>query len=159
MTADTRPARAPALAASELPAAAFSVRQPIRFEHCDTAGIVFFARYFTMMQGAVEEWFAAALGLDYADIIQRRRVGLGYVRAECDYLKPGRLGDVLALAVLVERVGRSSIALAIHGHRGDEAALVGRLVLVTTDLDQAAAIPIPADIRDAVESYQRRCAT
>lgn len=153
---DTR--RVP-LAAAELPEAAFTARQPIRFEHCDTAGIVFFARYFTMMQGAVEAWFEAELGLDYADIIQRRRVGLGYVRAECDYLKPARLGDVLGLTVLVERVGRSSIGLAFHGHRDGEPALLGRLVLVTTDIAETASIPIPADIKDAVESYQRRCAT
>ncbi|WP_225772698.1 thioesterase family protein [Inquilinus sp. Marseille-Q2685] len=153
---DTR--RVP-LAAAELPEAAFAARQPIRFEHCDTAGIVFFARYFTMMQGAVEEWFAAELGLDYPDIIQRRRVGLGYVRAECDYVKPARLGDVLSLTLLVERVGRSSIGLAFHGHRDGEPVLIGRLVLVTTDIHEAAPIPIPADIRAAVEAYQRRCAT
>ena len=153
---DTRPAP---LAAADLPAAAFTARQPIRFEHCDTAGIVFFARYFTMMQGAVEAWFETELGLDYADIIQRRRVGLGYVRAECDYLKPARLGDVLSLTLLVERVGRSSIGLTFHGHRDGGPALIGRLVLVTTDINETASIPIPADIRDAVESYQRRCAT
>ena len=153
---DTR--RAP-LPAADLPAAAFTARQPIRFEHCDTAGIVFFARYFTMMQGAVEEWFAAELSLDYADIIQRRRVGLGYVRAECDYLKPARLGEVLGLTLLVGSIGRSSIELAFHGHRDGEPVLAGRLVLVTTDINEAASIPIPADIRDAVDSYQRRCAT
>ena len=153
---DTR--RVP-ISSADLPAAAFTARQPIRFEHCDTAGIVFFARYFTMMQGAVEAWFEAELVLDYADIIQRRRVGLGYVRAECDYLQPARLGDVLSLAVLVERVGRSSIGLAFHGHRDGEPALIGRLVLVTTDINETASIPIPADIRDAVDSYQRRCAT
>jgi len=147
------------LPAAELPAAAFTARQPIRFEHCDSAGIVFFARYFTMMQGAVEAWFEAELGLDYADIIQRRRVGLGYVRAECDYLTPGRLGEVLSLTLLVERVGRSSIGLAFHGHRDGAPALIGRLVLVTTDINEMASIPIPEDVRDAVESYQRRCAT
>jgi len=147
------------LPAAELPAAAFAARQQIRFEHCDPAGIVFFARYFTMMQGAVEAWFEAELGLDYADIIQRRRVGLGYVRAECDYLTPGRLGEVLSLTLLVERVGRSSIGLAFHGHRDGAPALIGRLVLVTTDINEMASIPIPEDVRDAVESYQRRCAT
>ncbi|MDR6289186.1 4-hydroxybenzoyl-CoA thioesterase [Inquilinus ginsengisoli] len=156
---EARPPRARPLAAADLPAAAFAARQPIRFEHCDTAGIVFFARYFTMMQGAVEDWFGVELGLDYAGIIQRRRVGLGYAHAECDYFKPGRLGDVLGLTVLVDTIGRSSIGLAIHGHRDGEPVLVGRLVLVTTDINEAAAIPVPDDIRSAVESYQRRCAT
>ncbi|WP_026869818.1 acyl-CoA thioesterase [Inquilinus limosus] len=158
MTA-TRPARAPAIAAADLPAAAFTAAQPIRFEHCDPAGIVFFARTFGMMQIAVEDWFVAGLGLDYHGIIRDRRVGLGYVRAECDYLKPLRMGDRLDLTVLVEAMGRSSIGLVLHGHRDGEPVLAGRLVLVTTDLDEAAAIPIPADIREAVESYQRRCAT
>ncbi|MGK9166877.1 acyl-CoA thioesterase [Inquilinus limosus] len=142
-----------------MPKAAFTAAQPIRFEHCDPAGIVFFGRYFSMMQIAVEEWFAAELGLDYHGIIRDRRVGLGYARAECDYLKPARMGDVLGLTVLVEAVGRSSIGLVLHGHRDGAPVLAGRLVLVTTDLDEAAAIPIPADIRAAVESYQRRCAT
>jgi 4-hydroxybenzoyl-CoA thioesterase len=156
---DTRPARARPPDPAALPKAAFTARQPIRFEHCDAAGIVFFARYFTMMQGAVEEWFGAELGLDYADIIQRRRIGLGYVHAECDYVSPGRLGDVLGLTVLAGTVGRSSIGLAVHGHRAGVPVFAGGLVLVTTDLEETAAIPIPGDIRQAVETYQRRCAT
>ena len=35
----------------------FTTTRKVRFEHCDPAGIVFYPRYFEMINGTVEDWF------------------------------------------------------------------------------------------------------
>ena len=49
--------------------AVFQREQVVRFGHCDPAGIVFFPRYFEMLNELVEDWFAQALGLPFAVLI------------------------------------------------------------------------------------------
>jgi acyl-CoA thioesterase FadM len=130
---------------------------PIRFSHCDPAGIVYFARYFDMFNGVVEDWFGERLKIDYHTMIGTRRIGLGYVSVSADFMKPSRMGDRLECAVLVTRIGNASLGLAIHGFRDQAPAVIGRLVMVTTSLETHTSIPLPDDLRAAVEQYQETC--
>jgi acyl-CoA thioesterase FadM len=129
----------------------------IRFSHCDPAGIVYFPRYFDIGNSVVEDWFPASLGLDYHVFIAARRIGLGFVNVACDFLKPGMMGDQVTFAVLVEAIGNASITLKLYGYRDDAPLLAMRLVMVTTSLTLHRAIPIPDDLRAAVETYRERC--
>jgi acyl-CoA thioesterase FadM len=130
---------------------------PIRFSHCDPAGIVYFARYFDLMNGVVEDWFGEALGIDYHEMIGPRRIGLGYASASADFAKPGFMGDRLEFAVVVDRIGRKSCTLRIHAFKEAEPALLARLVIVTTSLETHTSIAIPEDMRAALERYQENC--
>jgi 4-hydroxybenzoyl-CoA thioesterase len=130
---------------------------PIRFSHCDPAGIVYFARYFDLLNGVVEDWFSEALGIDYHEMIGPRRIGLGYVSASADFAKPGFMGDKLECVVVIHRIGRSSLTLHIHALRETETVFVSRLVMVTTSLDSHGAIALPADLRAALERHQETC--
>jgi 4-hydroxybenzoyl-CoA thioesterase len=143
--------------ASALPAGAWRTVLPVRFSHCDPAGIVYFPRYFDMINGVVEDWFAGALGLPHHHFIRDRRIGLGPAHAEADFMKPGFLADELVFAVLVDRIGNSSLALSVHAHRGEEPVLSAGMVIVTTSLVEHRAIRIPDDLRAALEHYQERC--
>ena len=140
-----------------LPEGAFRMDMPIRFSHSDPAGIVYFPHYFDMMNGLVEDWFYRRLKLDYADLLLTHRRGLPTVHAECDFVRPSRMGETLTMGLLVDRVGTSSIALTIVGFHGDERRLRATLVLVTTSLDTNRAIPVPDDLRRALEAYQTDC--
>jgi 4-hydroxybenzoyl-CoA thioesterase len=140
-----------------LPTGCFRVQRPIRFSHSDPAGIVYFPVYFDMFNGAVEDWFTQGLNIDYASMILDRRLGLPIVHAECDFLAPSRMGDTLTLGVLIERLGRSSLQLRINGEVDGQVRLSGSLTVVTTSLDGFASMPIPDDIRSAMELYQARC--
>ena len=137
-----------------LPSSVWRSEIRIRFSHCDPAGIVYFARYFDLMNGVVEDWFSGALGLDYAEFIGPRRVGLGYASCEADFAAPGFMGDRISFAVLVERIGGASLALRILAYRGPDPILSARLTIVTTSLVKHRAIPIPDDLRAALERYQ-----
>lgn len=130
----------------------------IRFAHCDPAGIVYFAAHFDILNGVVEDWFGEGLGLDYHDIIGRRRVGLGYVHASADFHQPARMGDRLTYAVSIDRVGTKSLPLRITAHRDGAEVLAASLVIVVTDLEAMVSIPIPDDIRAAVSAYRETTA-
>ncbi|WP_449234808.1 acyl-CoA thioesterase [Azospirillum doebereinerae] len=140
-----------------LPAGCFRVQRPIRFSHSDPAGIVYFPVYFDMFNGVVEDWFTQGLDIDYASMILDRRLGLPIVHAECDFTIPSRMGDTLTLGVLIERLGRSSLKLRINGEVNGQVRLSGGLTVVTTSLDDFASIPIPDDIRHAMERYKSGC--
>jgi 4-hydroxybenzoyl-CoA thioesterase len=135
-------------------AKAWTTEVRIRFSHCDPAGIVYFPRAFDILNGVVEDWFTFGLGIDYRDVIVRRRIGLGYAHAECDFTKTATMGDTLTFAVLVERIGAKSLSLVIPARRGSEDVFKASLVIVATDLNRHVSIPIPDDIRTAVTAYR-----
>ena len=140
-----------------LPKGAFTVDRLIRFAHCDPGGIVYFPRYFDLMNALVEDWFYQRLGLDYAERLLSGRQGLPTVRAECDFVRPSLMGETVTWGLMVERIGTSSITLKIVAARGDEERLRATLVLVATSLETHRPIPIPDDLRQAVETYQAEC--
>ena len=125
----------------------------IRFAHCDPAGIVFFPQYLVMLNNLVEEWFDAALGLPYAELIGPRRTGLPTVSLHCEFTAISRMGDDVAMGLSLERVGTKSITLLAGCRRGDELRMRVRQVLVTTHLDTHRAIDVPADVRTALERF------
>lgn len=145
------------LAGDQLGEAVWRAPVTVRFRHCDPAGIVFTPRYFDILNEAVERFFVERLGIDYYALIGERKLGLGYASAACDFLRPNRMGDALEVAVLVERVGGASYALALPVmKRGAEVAR-GRLVTVVTSLETHKACPIPEDLRAALLAYHEAC--
>jgi 4-hydroxybenzoyl-CoA thioesterase len=132
----------------------FSAPVRVRFSHCDPAGIVYFPRWFDLMNDVVEDWFAESLGLDCRGFHQARGIGLGYAHAEADFARPGFWGDRLDVVVRVTRVGGASLALALSAFRGAEPVFAARLVIVTTSLAERHAVPLPDDLRAAAIRYR-----
>lgn len=130
----------------------------IRWGHCDAAGIVYTPNYFDIFNGVIEDWYPAALGLDYHAYMRDRRIGVGYAHASADFLVPGFMGDVMEIAVVLTRIGGASFTVTLHGLKDGVEAIRGRLVVVCTDLDEHKAVPIPDDLRAALEAYRARTA-
>lgn len=141
------------------PRGAFTRSVPIRFSHCDPAGIVYFPHYFDMFNGLIEDWYGQELGFDYAELITGDRYGFPIVHLECDFKIPSRIGEVIELTLLVERIGRSSLAIAIVCHRDNIERLRARMVTAMMSLETKKAVPMPDALRTAIESYQRRTAS
>ena len=132
---------------------AFRVPRRIRFSDCDPAGIVFYPQYFVMFNGLMEDWVDGPLGIGFADLVARRRIGLPTVRLEADFRAVSRFGDDVVLSLEVERLGGKSLTLALRClAAGDgELRMAMRQVVVTTSLETHAAIEVPADLRAAIE--------
>jgi 4-hydroxybenzoyl-CoA thioesterase len=134
---------------------AFEREQPIRFSHCDPAGLVFFPQYLVMFNQLVEDWFTDCLGLPYAEILGARRTGLPTVSLACEFTAPSRMGELVHLGLSIERIGGASIGLRLGVRCGDEARVTARQVLVTTSLDTHRALPIPGDMRRALLDFEQ----
>jgi 4-hydroxybenzoyl-CoA thioesterase len=124
----------------------------VRFAHCDPAGIIFYPRFFALVNEMVEDWFAA-LGHPFGQMHVTRKKGVPTVRFETEFVGPVRIGDRLQQSLGVEALGRSSCELK------HIAAVEGRTVarfdqtIVHTDLVSMKAEPWPADLRAAIEGF------
>ncbi len=127
--------------------------ETVRFGHCDPAGIVFYPRYFEMLQACVEDWFNEALGVDYAELLGPRRIGLPSVSLQADFKRVSRMGDVLEQVVAIRRIGRSSLTLTVIFSGPDGERAVFEQVLVCTDLASHRPRPFPDDVRSALDKH------
>lgn len=125
----------------------FRVSLPVRFADCDPAGIAYFPRLLALVDAAVEDWTAQALGVDRQRLHAGMRLGLPTVTLETEFLAPARLGDRLAFDVRVTRVGTTSLALAVSAAIDDRICLEARLVQVLTHLDTMRPSPWPESWR------------
>jgi 4-hydroxybenzoyl-CoA thioesterase len=83
---------------------------------------------------------------------------LGGACIECDFKIPSRIGEGIDLTLLVEDIGRSSLAIAIVCHRDNIERLRARMVTTMMSLETKKAVPMLHGLREAIESYRRRTA-
>jgi len=125
----------------------------IRFSDCDPAGIVFFPQYFVRLNGLVEDWVTDGLGISYAELIGRRRIGMPTVNLQTDFCSITRMGDVVTFGLEVEKLGSRSLVLLLDCKSDSEERLRARQVIVTTSLEAHRATAIPPDLYAAVERF------
>ncbi|KRW93723.1 acyl-CoA thioesterase [Paracoccus sp. PXZ] len=121
-------------------------RIQVEFNHCDPAGIVFYPRYFEMLNSVIENFFAEVLAYPFTRIHIEEDCAVPTVRIEAGFQAPSRLGEVLEFALEVQHVGRSSARLAQQASAGGQVRLhcVSTLVWVTPE---GRAAPWPEAIR------------
>ena len=135
--------------------AAFALNLRVSWGDADPAGILYTPRVFDYCTEALERWYAEVLGVDWVTMNRRLNLGSPMVHAACDYLRPGL---ELAVRVLIERLGQSSITFRIEGFDRDGAAYFkAKYVTCITDFVAAKAVSIPPDLRQRAEAYVRDC--
>ena len=89
----------------------FEFSVPLRFAHCDAAGIGYYPRYLELCDAAIEDWTAAVLHVSRRTMHCEMQLALPTVQMNATFERPGRLGDRLDFQLTVERLGRTSVAL------------------------------------------------
>ncbi|OFZ97548.1 MAG: hypothetical protein A3H35_02935 [Betaproteobacteria bacterium RIFCSPLOWO2_02_FULL_62_17] len=135
------------------PPKVFLSRHPLRFSHCDPAGILYSPNTFDMINAAVEDWFGEALGLSFAEIHIRQRLGFPIVDTRCEFLKPSRIGEILTLQLSIARLGRASVELRISGIVAGEERMRARHVIAMVSLETLRAVPISPELRARMAGY------
>lgn len=127
----------------------------VRFGHCDPAGIVFYPRYFEMINDVVDDWTRTALQFSFNDMIISRGYGLPTVHIEVDFVAPSVFGDVLSAELSVRKLGTSSISIdvVLRGPDGMD-RVRANVVLVLTNKQENQAIPVPTEIRERIALFQ-----
>lgn len=135
--------------------AAYQTTRKIIFQHCDPAGIVFYPRYFELLNALVEEWFEDGLGVSFAELHGPRHAGIPTAKLETQFAAPSRLGDILTLEYGIEKLGGASLTgqFRFFGRDDGILRLSGSQVLVHVDLDGPKPTPWPDDLRQGMERY------
>ena len=89
----------------------FTTTRRVRFADCDAAGIVFFPRYFEMLNGVVEDWFAGPLEASFRELHLNRGVSVPTAAVEARFIAPSRLEDDLTFSLAVTKLGGASCGL------------------------------------------------
>ncbi|GAB3629823.1 4-hydroxybenzoyl-CoA thioesterase [Pandoraea terrae] len=127
----------------------------IRFRHCDPAGIVFYPRYFEMINDLVEDWCDEGLGMSFERMHMEAGLGVPTANVECRFSKPSRLGETITRTLAVERLGTSSMTLAIRfAGVDDDTRLTATLVLVWVAQPDGRPVAVPDDIRMKIAAFE-----
>ena len=126
----------------------------IEFNHCDPAGIVFYPRYFEMVNSVIENFFADVVGRSFAAMLNGAENGVPTVAIETVFRRPSRLGDKVLFSLKIEKVGGSSLRVLIEGRGPDGLRL--RVGMTLAWISRMKAAPWPDEMRAALESYKER---
>ncbi len=129
----------------------FIFNQKVLFKHCDPAGIVFYPRYFEMINDCVEMFFYE-IGMPFEDVHNSGAVPT--VQISTTFQKPSRHGDQLVISLDVTRVGGSSLDLSIQAFCADERRFSTKSTLVYVS-PEGRSQKWPDAIRDAFSPYIR----
>ncbi len=109
----------------------FAFPQKVLFKHCDPAGIIFFPRYFEMINDCTEEFFATRVNWPFEQLLATG--GIPTVSTCCKFTAPSRHGEHLLFTLAIERIGNTSIELEITACSGSEVRLINKSTLVRVD--------------------------
>ena len=135
-----------------MPDKVHSTYQIVRFQHCDPAGIVFYPRYYEMLNLTVEQFFEEKIGISFNQMQQDLHVTVPSVRIETDFFEASYLEDRLDFQLRLDKLGRSSLAFNISCRCGDEERLKALITLVCIDFSKKKAVPWPEAVRERIES-------
>lgn len=137
------------------------VEKTVRFAHCDPAGIVFYPRFFELMQEATEDFFRFALDTPFERLVNAEGIVMPAVSLDVRWHAPSRLADTLAIDVGIARLGTASIDFAYEMSCRGERRMSARTTQVSTRRETGRSTPIVEPMRGRlmrhfVEVVERR---
>ena len=132
----------------------FTMRQRLRFSHCDPAGIAYYPQLFALCDHVIEEWTEKVFAIPRAEFHGTRNLALPTADLQAQFLAPCRLGDRLDFLLRVDRVGRSSVSFQIDVDCENEHRFTVRYVQVLTDHAEKKPLPWPEEWRRALGSEE-----
>lgn len=128
----------------------FLFEQKIKFKHCDPAGIVFYPRYFEMMNDCVEAFFEQKLLWPFEELHETH--GVPTVSISTQFKAPSRHGEILNLTLDITKIGRTSMDLITRALSGSELRFETYSTLVSVDTSGLPK-PWPAIIRSRIQQF------
>ena len=117
--------------------------------------IVFNAHYLTYIDTAVAEYWRE-IGLPYPDVyVERYANDLFLRKATVEYLGSARYDDNLTVYCRVAKLGRSSMTFLFEIARDTESLVTAELVYVNAELTTMKAAPLPEDLRERIQKYEK----
>lgn len=131
----------------------YEKEQIVRFAHCDPAGIIFYPRFFEILNGLVEDWFANALGLSFGEMLKRYGLGTPMVDVHVKFIRPCFLDDLLNIEFVLTHLGNSSAKFTVKCYVAGQLNILSEGVLVCSKQDLSSSQLWPKDIRPKMREY------
>lgn len=134
----------------------YTYKTVIKLHDTDAAGLLFFSHQFEIIHDAYES-LLEKIGFGFATLIRQKSYFLPIVHAQSDYKAPLFVGDRISVSVHVDDIGTTSFSF-YYELRNARQQLVGtaRTVHVTIDKKKKKKIPLPPDMRRAIERIYRK---
>jgi acyl-CoA thioester hydrolase len=137
----------------------FSIEERVRWGDVDAAGIIFYGSYIRFFEIGETELFRA-VGLPYGKVFEELNIWLPRVHLECDFHRAAQMDDLLQVSVYVGQIGRTSLRLNFEvrkknedGEIEEDLMATAHFVLVSTDRENLKPLPVPEELRRALEPY------
>ncbi len=126
---------------------AFRTRLKVRFNHADSAGIMFYGNLFILVHQALER-FVEEAGFDWHDWFAHPSWWVPFRKVDAEYFRPMLPGREVEVTSTINRLGETSVALTMHfaSLEGDRLSTV-KFINVFIDNKTMEKIPIPERIR------------
>ena len=132
--------------------AAYHQRQVIRFADVDWARVLYFPKQFDLLHGVMEDFFREVVGVSYAEMLQRDRIGFPTVHIDADFRAPLRFGEEADIALSVRELGRRKVVFRYDVTRPATGEITGVVTQTTVAIDPETwqTIEIPPRYREAL---------
>ena len=133
----------------------FSVKEYVRWEDIDAAGIINYQAYLRFFGLAEVELFRSC-GLSYRTLFDDLNIWLPRVHVECDFFHPVVLDELLIVDAYFGKIGTSSIHLNFEVRRQnqpDTVVATGQYILVCVKRGEFTPSPVPQAVRDKLAPY------
>lgn len=133
----------------------FSVKEYVRWEDIDAAGIINYQAYLRFFGLAEVELFRSC-GLSYRTLFDELNIWLPRVHVECDFFHPVVLDELLIVDAYFGKIGTSSIHLNFEVRRQtqpDTVVATGQYILVCVKRGEFTPSPVPQAVRDKLAPY------
>jgi len=136
----------------------FTIEERVLWGDVDAARIIFYGSYIRFFEIAETELFRA-VGMAYGKIFDDLDIWLPRVHLECDFHRAAQLDDLLEVSVYVGKVGRTSMRLNFEVRRKgagkieEDLIATAHFVLVAAGRDGLRPVPVPEELRRALEPY------
>lgn len=134
--------------------ATFQTEVPVRFGHCDPAGIVYYPRYFDMINDVVEDWFEDGIGTSFPGLMYHQGLTTPTVHFNVDFSAESRFGDRLTYRLNVKKVGKTSVETYIEASSQGTIRLKVKQVLVFIDIKTRKPTKIPDELHRKISRYK-----
>jgi len=125
-----------------MPEFVFTLPVRVYYEDTDAAGVVYYASYLKFFERCRTEWLRTS-GQGQQELLDSQGLVFVVRRVEIDYLRPGRLDDLLSIDLTLEKLGYAQILFRQRARRGEEILVEGTVQVVCVDFAKMKSAPIP----------------
>ncbi|QSR22068.1 thioesterase family protein [Hyphomonas sp. KY3] len=131
----------------------FRTRRKVEWADADVAGIIFYPRYFEMLNSVIDEWFEVELGASFAGLISDHNVGSPMGEVQTRFSGACMLGDVIEFELEVAQISDRTVTLDVASKVDGALKIRTRATHICARRDISKAAHWPLHVREKLSRH------